>query len=124
MFSISVSNLYIGKLGIDLRMQGQIHHIRIRGYASLDPTMLVGEVFTRVDYLHSCYSPDYYISNGYWDPQSKSFLVNPIGTSINTLWITGVPLEEDPKDFLLPNNVYYNTYKDEHRIYLFQITAS
>lgn len=124
MFPISVKNLYIGKLGIDLRIQGKINNLRIRGYASLDPTNIVGDIFTPVSQFSSCYSPDYYIKGGYWDPQDKSFLINPIGTLNHTLWITGVPLEEDPKDFLLPNNVYYSTYKDEHRIYLFQITAS
>lgn len=123
MFPISVKNLYIGKLGIDLRMQGQINGVRIKGCASLDPTTLVGEIFTPIDRSKNCYMPDYYIKGGYWDPQNKSFLINPVGTYNNTLWITGVPLEEDPKDFLLPN-VYYNTYKDNHRIYLFQITES
>lgn len=124
MFPISVKNLYIGKIGIDLRMQGQINGIRIRNYASLDPTTLVGEVFTPVTQFHSCYSPDYYIKDGYWDPKSKSFLINPIGTDNHILWVTGVPLEEDFKDFLLYKSLYHNVYKDEHRIYLFQITKS
>lgn len=121
MYPISVKNLYIGKIGIDLRMQGQIEGIRIKGYASLDPTTLVGEVFTPISFT-SCWSPDFYIKNGYWDAKDKSFLINPVGTESHTLWITGVPLEGDVKNFLLPNNLYYNTYKDEHRIYLFQIT--
>ena len=45
MYQTSVKNLYIGKSGIDLQVQGQINGIRIKGSASLDPTTLVGEVF-------------------------------------------------------------------------------
>ena len=119
MYPTSVKNLYIGKSGIDIQVQGQINVVRIQGAASLDPTTLVGEVLAPAPY-EGYYSPDYYLLNGYWDNQK--FLINPIGTELYTLWITGIPLGVSTKDFLIKNNVYHSIFQDSHRTYLFQIT--
>lgn len=119
MYPISVKNLYIGKSGIDIQVQGQINGVRIQGAASLDPTTLVGEVLAPAPY-EGYYSPDYYLLNGYWDNQK--FLINPIGTELYTLWITGIPLGVSTKDFLIKDNVYHSIFQDSHRTYLFQIT--
>lgn len=121
MFAISVKNLYIGKLGIDLSMQGQLNGIRIKGSVSLDPTTLVGEVLEPYSFK-SCYAPDYGIQGGYWDHLKNRFLINPIGTPTHSLWLTGVPLESDIQTFLLPDVVYQSIYKDNHKKYLTQIT--
>lgn len=119
MYPTSVKNLYIGKSGIDIQVQGQINGVRIQGAASLDPTTLVGEVLAPAPY-EGYYSPDYYLLNGYWDNQK--FLINPIGTELYTLWVTGIPLGVSTKDFLIKNNVYHSIFQDSHRTYLFQIT--
>lgn len=119
MYPTSVKNLYIGKSGIDIQVQGQINGVRIQGAASLDPTTLVGEVLAPAPY-EGYYSPDYYLLNGYWDNQK--FLINQIGTELYTLWITGIPLGVSTKDFLIKNNVYHSIFQDSHRTYLFQIT--
>jgi hypothetical protein len=119
MYQNSVKNLYIGKSGIDIQVQGQINGIRIKGSASLDPTTLVGEVFAP---YNGPKSPDYYLSNGYWDNNNQKFIINPICTELYTLWITGIPLGVSTDDFLLKDNVYNSIYQDSHRTYLFQIT--
>lgn len=128
MYSASVKNLYIGKSGIDIQVQGEINGIRIKGAASLDPTTLVGEIFEPVpiirtknpDYGLIPKYPDYCLINGYWDNQK--FLINPIGTDLYTLWITGIPLGTSINEYLLKGNVYHKTFTDSHRTYLFQIT--
>lgn len=116
MYPTSVKNLYIGKSGIDFLIQGQINGIRINGAASLDPTTLIGEVL--IPYEGS--GADYYLMNGYWN--DNTFLINPIGTELYTLWVTGIPLGESIESFLIPGNVYHSTFQDTHRIYLFQVT--
>lgn len=119
MYPNSVKNLYIGKSGIDIQVQGQINGLRINGAASLDPTTLVGEVFAPAPF-GGPKSPDYYLLDGYWD--NRNFLINPIGTELYTLWITGIPLDLSINDFLLKDNVYNSIFQDSHRTYLFQIT--
>ena len=119
MYPTSVKNLYIGKSGIDIQVQGQINGIRIKGAASLDPTTLVGEVFAPAPH-EGPKSPDYYLLNGYWDNQK--FLINPIGTELYTLWITGIPLGSSAKEFIIPESIHHSTFQDSHRTYLFQVT--
>ena len=119
MYPTSVKNLYIGKSGIDLQVQGQINGIRIKGAASLDPTTLVGEIFTPAPY-EGPKSPDYYLLNGYWN--DNKFLINPIGTELYTLWITGIPLGASAKEFIIPESIHHSTFQDSHRTYLFQVT--
>ena len=103
MYPTSVKNLYIGKSGIDFLIRGQIHGI-------------IGEVLVPYDGP----GPDYYLMNGYWN--DNTFLINPIGTELYTLWVTGIPLGESIESFLIPGNVYHSTFQDTHRIYLFQVT--
>ena len=116
MYPTSVKNLYIGKSGIDFLILGQIHGIIGEVLVSLDPTTIIGEVLVPYDGP----GPDYYLMNGYWN--DNTFLINPIGTELYTLWVTGIPLGESIESFLIPGNVYHSTFQDTHRIYLFQVT--
>lgn len=122
MFPTSVKNLYIGKSDINFQVQGSINGMRIKDSASLDPTTLIGELFIPTDPTnpHGPFSPDYYLPNGYWD--GENFLINPIGTELYTIWVTGVPLDMSERDFLLEDSIYKGEFRDSHHSYLFQVT--
>lgn len=113
---IATGNLFIGKLGINLLEQDNY------GTKILDPTTLVKEVFIETalqegSHYHLC--GRYYPSDNTFKFSKCRELDEPY---LDTLWITGLPLDEPIENILSFHPVHYNTYVDNHRKYLFQIT--
>lgn len=122
MFKVSVENLYIGKSGINFEINGSIQNIRVYP-ARINPTTMVGELFN----LHiktDNRDPDFFIPNGFYYENLNIFLVNPVETLTNTIWVTGIPLEDSLDKYRIKDTIKESIFTDNHRKYLFQITKT
>ena len=84
MFSVSVKNLYISKLGLKMMVQNK------NGKEFLEPATLVGEVFTPFNRNNSLEEdqeyPDY-MQIGYYDSNNKTFCIGE-GLKTHKIYIT------------------------------------
>lgn len=122
MFSVSVKNLYISKLGIKIMSQNE------KGKEFLEPATLVGEVFFQFNKNNSLEvdqeDPGYpdYMQIGYYDSNNKTFC---IGGDLKThkIYITGYPLIDSPLVYAIEDRVleFSHIYRDSYRNYLIQV---
>ena len=122
MFSVSVKNLYISKLGLKIMVQNK------NGKEFLEPATLVGEVFSPFNENNSLEEdqedPGYpdYMQVGYYDSSNKTFC---IGDSLKThkIYVTGYPLNDSSIAYSMEYGVleFKGTYGDSHRNYLIQV---
>lgn len=122
MFSVSVKNLYISKLGLKIMVQNK------NGKEFLEPATLVGEVFSPFNINNSLgvdqEDPGYpdYMQIGYYDSSNKTFC---IGDSLKThkIYITGYPLNDSPMGYSMDEDIleFKGIYRDSHRNYLIQV---
>lgn len=125
MFSVSVKNLYIGKLGIKIMAQNQ------NGREFLEPATLVGEVFYPFNKYNSLEvdqeDPGYpdYMQIGYYDSNNQTFLIDG-DLKTHKMYITGYPLKESFFRYSMDDEVleFRGTYGDDHRNYLIQIARA
>ena len=119
MFSVSVKNLYISKLGLKMMVQNK------NGKEFLEPATLVGEVFTPFNRNNSLEEdqeyPDY-MQIGYYDSNNKTFCIGE-GLKTHKIYITGYPLNDSHTIYSMSDNVleFKGTYGDSHRNYLIQV---
>ena len=119
MFSVSVKNLYISKLGLKIMVQNK------NGKGFLEPATLVGEVFSPFNENNSLEEdPGYpdYMQIGYYDSSNKTFC---IGDSLKThkIYVTGYPLNDSPIVYSIEDGIleFKGIYRDSHRNYLIQV---